>query len=54
MHVRRTILCLATIFNITPTELAVRAVRQARTDISASEALTAVELVRRLGPDSRD
>ncbi len=28
--------------------------RQARTDITASEALPAVELVRRLGPDSRD
>jgi hypothetical protein len=29
-------------------------VRQVRPDMTASEALTAVELVRRLGPDCRD
>ncbi len=32
---------------LTQTELAVRAVRQARPDMSASDALAAVELVRR-------
>ena len=33
--------------HLTQTELAVRAVRQARPDMTASEALAAVELVRR-------
>ena len=33
--------------HLTQTEMAVRAVLQARTDMTASEALTAVELLRR-------
>jgi hypothetical protein len=36
--------------HITQTELAVRAVREARPDMTASEALAAVEMVRRKGP----
>ncbi len=36
--------------HLTQTELAVRAVREARPDMTASEALAAVEMVRRKGP----